>query len=64
MKKRELNKKDEKELLYRSLRGEKEAWGETVRRYKDAVYGINLSILRDEAEAEDATQETFIKAWY
>ncbi len=35
-----------------------------MKRYKDAVYGINLAILKDKAEAEDATQETFIKAWY
>lgn len=54
---------EEKELLYRSLRGEKEAWGEIVKRYKRAVYGVNLSILKDRTEAEDATQETFIKAW-
>ena len=58
-----LKSADEKELLYRALKGEKEAWGEIVSRYKDAVYGVNLSILNDQAEAEDATQETFIKAW-
>lgn len=54
---------DEKELLYRSLRGEKEAWGEVARRYKHAVYGVNLALLKDRTEAEDATQETFVKAW-
>lgn len=58
-----LSDKDERELLYRSLRGEKEAWGEIVKRYKQSVYGVNLSILKDRREAEDATQETFIKAW-
>lgn len=60
---KDLKEREEKELLYRSLNGEKEAWGEIVRRYKDAVYGVNLSILNDKVEAEDATQETFIKAW-
>ena len=63
MVKEKLTAKTEEELLYRSLRGEKAAWGEIVKRYKEAVYGINLSILEDEAEAEDATQKTFIKAW-
>lgn len=63
MRKEKLGRSDEKELLYKSLRGEKEAWGEIVKRYKEAVYGVNLSILKDEAEAEDATQKTFIKAW-
>lgn len=63
MTKKKLKNTEEKELLYRSLRGEKEAWGEIVHRYKEAVYGVNLSILKDKTEAEDATQETFIKAW-
>ncbi len=63
MKRKKLKATEEKELLYRSLNGEKEAWGEIVRRYKGAVYGVILSILNDKAEAEDATQETFIKAW-
>lgn len=63
MKTKKLSSLDEKELLYRSLRGEKEAWGEIVKRYKHSVYGVNLSILKDETEAEDATQETFVKAW-
>lgn len=63
MSKVKLNNSGEKELLYRSLRGEKEAWGEIVKRYKEAVYGVNLSILKDKAEAEDATQQTFIRAW-
>ncbi|MFP4647092.1 MAG: RNA polymerase sigma factor [Candidatus Acetothermia bacterium] len=58
-----LQTKAEQELLYRSLRGEREAWGEIVSRYKGAVYGVILSILKDPTEAEDATQETFIKAW-
>ena len=58
-----MRNKEESELLYRSLRGEKEAWGEIVRRYRDAVYGISLAILKDGAEAEDVAQEAFIKAW-
>jgi len=63
LKGRGLNNVSEEKLLYRSLRGEKEAWGEIVKRYKNAVYGISLSILKDSTEAEDATQEAFIKAW-
>ena len=27
------------------------------------LYGLALSILRDEGEAEDAVQETLLKAW-
>ncbi len=63
MRTKNIGSMDETELLYRSLRGEKQAWGEIAKRYKRAVYGVNLALLKDRTEAEDATQETFIKAW-
>jgi len=53
----------ELELVQRSLDGDLEAWGEIVRRYKEAVFGVALSILRNRADAEDATQEAFIRAY-
>jgi len=53
----------ELELLQRSLQGDLEAWGEIVRRYKDAVFGVAIAILRNRADAEDAVQEAFIRAY-
>ncbi len=53
----------ELELVQRSLEGDLEAWGEIVRRYKEAVFGVALAILRNRADAEDATQEAFIRAY-
>jgi len=53
----------ELELLQKSLAGDLEAWGEIVRRYKEAVYGVALAILRDRQDAEDAAQEAFIRAY-
>jgi RNA polymerase sigma-70 factor (ECF subfamily) len=53
----------ELELVQKSLEGNLEAWGEIVRRYKEAVFGVALAILRDRADAEDATQEAFIRAY-
>lgn len=53
----------ELELIQRALRGELEAWGEIVRRYKEAVFGIALGILGNVADAEDAAQDTFIRAY-
>jgi RNA polymerase sigma factor (sigma-70 family) len=34
-----------------------------VRRYQKRVYGLALSILGDRQAAEDAAQETFVRAW-
>ncbi len=53
----------ELELVQLSLDGDLEAWGEIVRRYKDAVFGVALAILRNRADAEDAVQEAFIRAY-
>ncbi len=53
----------ELELLQRSLAGDLEAWGEIVKNYKEAVFGVTVAILRNRADAEDATQEAFIRAY-
>ncbi len=53
----------ELELVQRSLEGDLESWGEIVRRYKDAVFGVALAVLRNRADAEDAAQEAFIRAY-
>jgi len=54
---------DEVSLLRASLAGETEAWGEIVRRYKEAVFGLCLGFLRNQADAEDLTHDTFIRAY-
>ncbi|MCK4394894.1 sigma-70 family RNA polymerase sigma factor, partial [Candidatus Bipolaricaulota bacterium] len=46
-----------------SLEGETEAWGEIVVRYKEAVFGLCLGFLRNRADAEDITHDTFIRAY-
>ncbi len=53
----------ELELIQRSLEGDLEAWGEIVARYKRMVFGATLAVLRNWADAEDATQEAFIRAY-
>lgn len=53
----------ELELVQRSLNGDLEAWGEIVYRYKEAAFGVALAILHNRADAEDATQEAFIRAY-
>jgi RNA polymerase sigma factor (sigma-70 family) len=34
-----------------------------VRRFQHRVFGLTLSILRDRGAAEEAAQETFVRAW-
>ena len=43
--------------------GDASAASEFVRRFERRVYGLTLSILRDRGAAEEAAQETFVRAW-
>jgi RNA polymerase sigma-70 factor (ECF subfamily) len=43
--------------------GDSQAAGAFVRRYQSRVFGLALSILRDRGAAEEAAQETFVRAW-
>ena len=43
--------------------GDASAASEFVRRFERRVYGLTLSILRDRGGAEEAAQETFVRAW-
>ena len=52
----------EQDLLRRVQTGQKEYFYDLVKPYQRRVYSAALSILRNEAEAEDAAQEAFLKA--
>jgi RNA polymerase sigma factor (sigma-70 family) len=43
--------------------GDRDAALVLVRRYQARVFGLTLSITRDRGSAEDAAQDTFVKAW-
>jgi RNA polymerase sigma factor (sigma-70 family) len=43
--------------------GDPEAAAGFVRRFQHRVFGLTLSILRDRGAAEEAAQETFVRAW-
>jgi RNA polymerase sigma-70 factor (ECF subfamily) len=53
----------ELELIQQALQGDIDAWGEIVRRYKDAVFGVALGIVGNAPDAEDAAQDAFIRAY-
>jgi RNA polymerase sigma-70 factor (ECF subfamily) len=50
-------------LIDGALRGDVRAFEQIYRALAPRVYGLCLRLARDVAEAEDCTQETFIRAW-
>lgn len=50
-------------LIERSLGGDHDAFAEMVTRHENAVFQLAWRILRIREDAEDATQETFLRAW-
>ena len=53
----------EESLVSRSARGDGRAFAVLVNRYKGMVYSTALRLLGDTGRAEDAAQDTFIKAY-
>lgn len=51
------------DLVTRTLQGDAAAFGTLVERYKQAVYGVCVSLLHDFDLAQDLTQDTFLKAF-
>lgn len=50
-------------LIAAARLGDHAAYGELVERYQAATYRLALRILRRAADAEDATQEAFVRAY-
>ncbi len=57
------NERNEAAMIAEVLAGQTEAFHELIRPYERSVYLMALSLLHNEAEAEDAAQEAFIKAY-
>ena len=54
---------DEAQLVERSQAGDRLAFDELVRRHADRLYAVVLRFVADADEAEEVTQETFLRAW-
>jgi RNA polymerase sigma-70 factor (ECF subfamily) len=52
---------DDAAVIAAALRGTPEACEEIVRRYERPIFGLIARMVRDEAQAEDLTQDTFLK---
>lgn len=54
---------DEDELILLALKGDGEAFGELYVRHLDAIYRYVYFKIGDPVEAEDLTEEVFVRAW-
>lgn len=53
----------DRDLVNRARAGDTIAFGELVRRHQRRLHRLALHMLRDRAEAEDITQEAFVRAY-
>lgn len=56
-------KPTDRDLVDRAKGGDAASFGELVRRHQQRIHRLAVHMLRDRAEAEDVTQETFIRAF-
>jgi len=54
---------DESKVVVMARRGDADAFAQLVQRYQTPVYNLAYRTLGDAAEAEDAAQETFLRAY-
>ncbi|MGH2549627.1 MAG: RNA polymerase sigma factor [Thermomicrobiales bacterium] len=50
-------------LVARAAAGDLQAFNTIVERYQRQVFAICMNLMRDRMAAEDATQDTFVRAW-
>jgi RNA polymerase sigma factor (sigma-70 family) len=55
---------DDRELAERAKRGDIDAYEQLVATYQQLAFRVAYVITRSEADAEDAAQEAFVKAYY
>jgi RNA polymerase sigma-70 factor (ECF subfamily) len=53
----------EQRLIQRAQKGDQEAFAALVREHQRYVYNLALRVLKNEEEALDLAQETFVRAW-
>jgi RNA polymerase sigma-70 factor (ECF subfamily) len=58
-----MQEQPDRSLAQRALRGEHQAYGELVKRYQRTVFNVCYRIMGERREAEDMTQEAFLRAY-
>ena len=56
-------RENDSELIKRAKEGDSKAYDGLLKKYKNSVYNLVYRMVRDVQEAEDLTQEAFIKAF-
>jgi RNA polymerase sigma factor (sigma-70 family) len=59
----QMNSKNDAELVHLARAGNREAYGTLIRRYQQSIWGLACLLVDDQFEAEDMTQEAFLRAW-
>jgi RNA polymerase sigma-70 factor (ECF subfamily) len=54
---------NELDLAQRAAHGDRQAFGELVQSHQTGIYNVAFRMLGERREAEDATQETFLRAY-
>jgi len=58
-----MSERTDRELMASAQQGDAEAFGTLMRRHQRRVYRLALQLVRSPAEAEDVTQDTFVRAY-
>jgi RNA polymerase sigma factor (sigma-70 family) len=58
-----MDSNNDAELVRMARTGNRDAYGELIRRYQHQIWGLACILLDDRFEAEDVTQEAFLRAW-
>jgi len=56
-------KVEDKKLIQRALNGDQQAYTALLKKYRNLVYNVMHKMVRNPQEAEDLTQEAFVKAF-
>lgn len=51
-------------LIAKARHGDKQAFSELVQRYEKKIFSMALSLLQNQQDAEDITQEVFVRAYF
>jgi len=58
-----MDSKTDADLVGMARAGNRDAYGELIRRYQRQIWGLACVLLEDRFEAQDVTQEAFLRAW-
>lgn len=58
-----MKSKNDAELVHLARAGNRDAYGELIRRYQRPIWGLAYLLIGDRFEADDMTQEAFLRAW-